>query len=73
MRPPGTERGDHPRDADGTPRISDMLPGAFDTQHTTKFGPDAQAIRLAWLRRRFDVSPDLAIMLATLVLGEVRA
>ncbi|HEY8126412.1 MAG TPA: hypothetical protein VIF88_13455 [Methylocystis sp.] len=50
-----------------------MLPGAFDTQHTMKFGPDAQAIRLAWLRRRFDVSPDLAIMLATLALGEARS
>jgi hypothetical protein len=33
----------------------------------------AQAIRLAWLRRRFDVSPDLAILVATLALGEVRA
>jgi hypothetical protein len=73
MLPSGTERGGHPRDADGAPRISDMLPGAFDTQHTMKFGPDAQAIRLAWLRRRFDVSPDLAIMLATLALGEARS
>jgi hypothetical protein len=32
-----------------------------------------QALRLAWLRRRFDVSPELAIMLATLALGEVQA
>jgi hypothetical protein len=62
-----------PARAGGDPKIFERLPGAFDTEHTTKFGPDAQAIRLAWLRRRFDVSPDLAIMLATLALGEARA
>jgi len=32
-----------------------------------------QDFRALWLARRFDVSPDLAVLILTLALGEVRA
>jgi len=51
---------------------NELLGGGLENQNIA--APSAlQAFRAAWIARRYAVSPDTAILLATLALGEVRA
>jgi hypothetical protein len=52
-------------------RKSDCL--AAVRSENSKPLPDLQELRTRFLARRFAISPDLAILLATLALGEVSA
>jgi hypothetical protein len=45
---------------------------AIGSEHSKPL-PDLQELRTRFLARRFAISPDLAILIATLALGEVQA
>jgi hypothetical protein len=45
----------------------------FDVQKITDTSREIQQIRAAWLMRRCAVNPDLALLIAQIALGEVRA
>jgi hypothetical protein len=57
-----------PARAGGDPRI-ELLGGGL-TFENTKSPLDLQMLRAAWIVRRCAISPDLAVFLASLALGE---
>lgn len=60
-----------PRDAANGPLNCHSLAGVDGSENSVSHF-DPQVLRVAWIARRWAVSPDLAILLASLALGEAR-
>ena len=66
---PKSEAADHPRDADGDPQEFERLGGRLGSQNKT-FAFDVQVRHAICIACRVAIPPDVAILLATLILGE---
>jgi len=64
-----SKTGNPPLDGEG--RARNVFSLAANGSENKSTALDLQERRAVWLARRFAISPDLAILLATLALGEV--